>query len=67
MKAKTNEPEVTPEYFFNLWALFCQDFKVAWKRECQKLIEAKLVHLYISIYMYINFKDNFTKLLSYFK
>lgn len=35
LKPKGNEPEVTPEYFFSLWAQFSMDFKVAWKREGQ--------------------------------
>jgi hypothetical protein len=35
IKPKSGDPEVTPEYFFSLWALFSMDFKVAWKREGQ--------------------------------
>ena len=43
LKPKSSEAEVTPEYFFSLWTLFCQDFKAAWKKEAQKLAKLKFV------------------------
>lgn len=42
VKPKSGETEVTPEYFFSLWAIFCQDFKTAWKREGQVFTKMKM-------------------------
>lgn len=41
VKPKSGETEVTPDYFFSLWAVFCQDFKAAWKREGQIFTKMK--------------------------
>ena len=43
IKPKASDNEVTPEYFFSLWAGFCQDFKDSWKREKQKLAKQRLL------------------------
>lgn len=45
VKPKTSESEVTPQYFFSLWAEFGQHFKDAWKRETQKLSKQRLKHI----------------------
>ena len=42
VKPKSNENEVTPEYYFQLWLKLCQDFKDFWKRETQKLSKQRL-------------------------
>jgi hypothetical protein len=41
IKPRASDNEVLPEYFFLLWAAFCQDFKDAWKREKQKQVKQK--------------------------
>ncbi len=41
VKPKSGEMEVTTEYFFSLWAIFSQDFKLAWKREGQVYTKMK--------------------------
>ena len=41
VKPRSSDNEVTPNYYFTLWAGFSQDFKNAWKREIQKITKLK--------------------------
>jgi hypothetical protein len=42
LKPKSNENEITPQYFFGIWSAFCHDFKESWKRESQRLNKQRL-------------------------
>jgi len=42
VKPKSNENEITPQYFFSIWSSFCHDFKDSWKRESQRLNKQRL-------------------------
>ncbi|XP_072032557.1 LOW QUALITY PROTEIN: uncharacterized protein [Amphiura filiformis] len=41
MKPKSGD-DMTPNYFFNLWAPFCRDFKAIWKKEQHRLAKKRL-------------------------
>ncbi|XP_030854686.1 uncharacterized protein LOC115929551 isoform X1 [Strongylocentrotus purpuratus] len=43
LKPKHGDNEVTPAYFFNLWAPLCRDFKDLWKKEQQIAAKIKLI------------------------
>lgn len=43
VKPRSGDKEVTPEYFFSQWSIFCQDFKDQWKREQQRLTKIRWV------------------------
>ncbi|ESO96477.1 hypothetical protein LOTGIDRAFT_159891 [Lottia gigantea] len=42
VKAKSGEKEVTPGYFFSFWSSFCQEFKICWKKEQQKIVKERI-------------------------
>ncbi|XP_060070537.1 protein cappuccino-like [Ylistrum balloti] len=42
VKPKSGEKEVTPDYFFSLWLVFCKDFKDFWKKEQQRVIKQRI-------------------------
>jgi hypothetical protein len=57
-KPRPSDNEVTPEYFFTLWAGFCSDFKDAWKREKQKLTKLRYELFFLILkffFLYLEF------------